>query len=59
MLIPAEVINVKQVSLIGFLSGVQGMSPLNGSAGISFPTHAPSEGGMNLKPLTTFSVLSI
>jgi hypothetical protein len=47
MLMPADVISVKVVSLIGFLSGVQGMSPLNGSAGISFPIQAPNEGGMN------------
>jgi len=45
MLIPAEVISVNVVSLIGFLSGVQGMSPLNGWAGISLANHAPSEGG--------------
>ena len=59
MLIPAEVISVNVVSLIGFLSAVQGMSPLNGWAGISLAIHAPSEGGRKRKPLTTFSVLSI
>ena len=41
---------------MGLLKGVQGMCPEKSADGMSFPTQAPNEGGMNLKPLTIFEV---
>jgi hypothetical protein len=59
MLIPADVISEKVVSLMGLCKGVHGIVPLNGSSGIPLLIHALREGGRQRNPSTTLSALHI